>query len=80
MKENENRYMIFIPIIDNDSNIIPKSFQKHPEEYKKYSFNRNAIIHGYVDDYDNELNCLRWFSVLYNTMDIIKIHINNKEK
>ena len=79
MKENENRYMIFIPIIDNDSNIIAKSFQDNPEEYKKYSFNRNAIIHGYVDDYDNELNCLRWFSVLYNTLDIIEEYLNNEK-
>lgn len=79
MKENENRYMIFIPIIDNDSNIIAKSFQDNPEEYKKYSFNRNAIIHGYSDNYDNELNCLRWFSVLYNTLDIIEEYLNNEK-
>ncbi len=78
VEENENRYMIFLPVMDKESNIISKSFYKNPEDYKKHSYNRNAIIHGYVDDYDNELNCLRWFSVLYNILDIIKEFLDKK--
>ena len=43
------------------------------KEYRKIPYNRNAIIHGHVDDYGTEENCLRWFSVLINTYELFKL-------
>lgn len=45
------------------------------EKYKKIPYNRNAIIHGYVnfEEFGNEENCLRWFSVLINTYELFKL-------
>ena len=46
--------------------LVLKGFEK----YLDIPFNRNAILHGYSKKFGNEVNCLRWFSVLFNTMEI----------
>lgn len=78
MKEKETNYLLFSPYIEDNAlsyaNVLIKNCNsnryKHPEEYEKIPFNRNAILHGYIEKYGNESNCLRWFSVLFNTMEI----------
>ena len=50
-----------------------KTHEEIKNEYKKIPYNRNAIIHGYVENYGTELNCLRWFSVLINTYELFKL-------
>lgn len=85
MKEDEKNYMIFAPYINNklfwNNNTLIKSYRRYPKKYKKYPYNRNAILHGYSIDFGTKENCLRWFSVLINTYDIfeILIEIINKE-
>lgn len=89
MKEKETNYMLFSPYIEDNTllyaNVLIKncnsSKYKHPEEYLTIPFNRNAILHGYSKRFGNELNCLRWFSVLFNTMEItIKIIETEKSR
>lgn len=78
MKEKETNYLLFSPYIEDNTlsyaNVLIKncnsSRYKHPEEYLEIPFNRNAILHGYSKKFGNEANCLRWFSVLFNTMEI----------
>lgn len=80
MKEDEKNYMIFAPYISNNlflkKNTLIKNYRKYPKKYKKYPYNRNAILHGYSIDFGTKENCLRWFSVLINTYDIFEILIN----
>jgi hypothetical protein len=78
MREKETNYLLFSPYINDEvlknENILLKNCNNkdymHPKEYCKIPFNRNAILHGYVEKFGNETNCLRWFSVLFNTMEI----------
>ena len=74
MKEKETNYLLFSPYInDNElssSNTLIRSYRNNPSEYLKFPFNRNAILHGYSKKFGSEVNCLRWFSVLINTMQI----------
>jgi hypothetical protein len=83
MKDKETNYMIFSPYIEDDdlvsANVLIHSYQLTPKEYLKIPFNRHAILHGYSKKFGNEQNCLRWFSVLFNTMEI-SIKINGLEK
>lgn len=76
-------YCQFIPyIIDKDKkrsdinykNTLLVSYQNNPERYKEIPYNRNAILHGYSKDFGTKLNCLRWFSVMLNTLDLFEIY------
>ncbi len=75
-------YYIFAPYYYTDINKNPlfkncykadKPTSIIKKEYKSIPYNRNAIIHGYVEDYGTEINCLRWFSVLINTYEMFKL-------
>ncbi len=82
MKDKETNYMIFSPYIEDDdlvsANILIRNHKWNPQKYLDIPFNRNAILHGYSKKFGTEQNCLRWFSVLFNTMEIsIKISENN---
>lgn len=75
-------YYIFAPYYYTNKNSNPlfkncndkhKTHEEIKKEYKKIPYNRNAIIHGYVENYGTELNCLRWFSVLINTYELFKL-------
>ena len=82
MKDKETNYMIFSPYIQDDdlvsANLLIQNHKRNPEKYLDIPFNRNAILHGYSKKFGNEQNCLRWFSVLFNTMEIsIKINDND---
>ena len=78
MQEKETNYLLFSPYIEDNTlsyaNVLIKNCNsnryKHPEEYLEIPFNRHAILHGYSKKFGNETNCLRWFSVLFNTMEI----------
>lgn len=78
MKDKETNYLLFSPYIEDNtlkySNMLIKNCNsikyQHPEEYCEIPYNRNAILHGYSKKFGNEINCLRWFSVLFNTLEI----------
>lgn len=74
MKDKETNYLLFSPYINDDdlisSNVLIQNHKNNPTEYLNIPFNRNAILHGYSKKFGNEVNCLRWFSVLLNTMEI----------
>ncbi|MCI7083241.1 MAG: hypothetical protein MR938_00830 [Tenericutes bacterium] len=74
MKDKETNYLLFSQYInDNDlisANVLIQSHRNNPIEYLDIPFNRHAILHGYSKRFGNEANCLRWFSVLFNTMEI----------
>lgn len=74
MKDKETNYLVFAQFIaDNDlisANVLLQNHKNNPEKYLDIPFNRNAILHGYSKKFGNEANCLRWFSVLFNTMEI----------
>lgn len=53
-------------------NTLLVNCQNHNEQYKDIPYNRNAILHGYSKNFGNKINCLRWFSVLFNTNDIFE--------
>lgn len=76
MKEKETNYLLFAPYINDDelveNNKIIQNHKKHPENYKNIPYCRNAISHGYSTRFGNSINCLRWFSVLINTLDILE--------
>lgn len=67
---------IYIPKKYNNS--IEKNYHGDGEKYQNIPYNRNAIIHGYSKNFGTEENCLRWFSVMLNMLDIcIKLDILN---
>ena len=74
MKEKEHNYMIFSPYIDDKdlsiNNQLLKDYRRTPEKYLDVPYCRNAILHGYSKKFGTEANCLRWFSVLFNTLAI----------
>jgi len=74
MKDKETNYLVFAQYIKDDdlvnANELLKNYSETPEEYLKVPYNRNAITHGYSKKFGNEINCLRWFSVLLNTLEI----------
>lgn len=84
MKDKETNYLLFSQYIKDDdlisANVLIQSHRGNPIEYEEIPFNRHAILHGYSKRFGNEANCLRWFSVLFNTMEIsIKlIEIENR--
>lgn len=83
MKDKETNYLVFSQYIkDNDlisANVLIRNCRSDPEKYLKIPFNRNAILHGYSKKFGNEANCLRWFSVLFNTMEISQKTIELEE-
>ncbi|MFI3307685.1 MAG: hypothetical protein R3Y21_03875 [Mycoplasmatota bacterium] len=76
MEENEKNYLLLSPYIDEEifvkSNKILVSYRNTPEDYKKIPYNRHAILHGYSQNFGNEINCLRYFSILINTFEILE--------
>ena len=74
MKDKETNYLLFSQYIKDDdlisSNVLVKNCRNNPKKYSKYPYNRHAILHGYSKNFGNETNCLRWFSVLFNTLEI----------
>ena len=74
MKDKETNYLLFSQYINDDdlisANVLIQSHRNNPIEYLDIPFNRHAILHGYSKKFGNEANCLRWFSVLFNTMEI----------
>lgn len=76
MKEKEKNYLLFAPYINDDelveNNKIIQNHKKHPENYQNIPYCRNAISHGYSIKFGNNINCLRWFSVLINTLNILE--------
>ena len=85
LNSTNQEYFIFIPyMIDvNESN--KRNYKNKilvnakDNKYKDMPYNRNAILHGYYKDFGNKENCLRWFSVLLNSVDLIKIYNKTKE-
>ena len=72
VEEKINTYLILLPYLEYEKNKIIFNSRKCPQEYKKYPYCRNAIVHGYSVRFGNKRNCLRWFSVLLNAIDLIK--------
>lgn len=74
MKDKETNYLVFSQYIKDDdlisANVLIRNCKSNPEEYLKIPYNRNAILHGYSKRFGNEANCLRWFSVLFNSTEI----------
>ena len=71
----DNAYYIFAPYYNYlKDNTLFKSCNSNKEEYEKVPYNRNAIIHGFVDNYGNRENCLRWFSVIINTYELVILY------
>ena len=74
MKDKETNYLLFSQYIEDDdlinANQLLISYKNEPEKYSNISYNRNAILHGYSKKIGTEVNCLRWFSVLFNTLEI----------
>ena len=78
-------YYIFAPYYYSDkdnsnNNTLFCNYRKcndsvRKEKYKVIPYNRNAIMHGYInfEEFGNEENCLRWFSVLINTYELFKL-------
>lgn len=54
------------------NNTILSNHRTQKEKYLEYPYNRNAILHGYSNEFGTKANCLRWFSVLLNTNDIFE--------
>ena len=88
MKDKETNYLVFSQYIKDDdlisTNVLIRNCKSNPKEYLKIPYNRNAILHGYSKKFGNEANCLRWFSVLFNTAEIsqkiieLEENINNQ--
>lgn len=76
MKDKETNYLLFSQYIEDDdlinANQLLISYKDEPKKYSNISYNRNAILHGYSKKFGTETNCLRWFSVLFNTLEISK--------
>ena len=76
--------MLFASYINDEillsNNKLIKNCQSNPAEYLNIPYNRNAILHGYSKKFGSEANCLRWFSVLINTMEISEEIIKTEEK
>ena len=74
MNEKETNYILFSPYIEDQTlksaNLLTKNYSDTPEKYLKIPYNRNAIMHGYSANFGKKINCLRWFSVLFNSMEI----------
>lgn len=65
-------YYLFYPFICSHANNTLMSSDR--EKYSRYIYNRNAIIHGYNNEFDTEENCLRYFSIILNLYDVMKIY------
>ena len=74
MKDKETNYLLFSQYIEDDdlinTNQLLISYKDEPRKYNNIPYNRNAILHGYSKKFGTEANCLRWFSVLFNTLEI----------
>ena len=74
MKDKESNYLLFSQYIKDNSlinaNQLLISYKDEPSKYTTITYNRNAILHGYSKKFGTEVNCLRWFSVLFNTLEI----------
>lgn len=74
MKDKETNYLLFSQYIEDDdlinTNQLLISYKDEPKKYSNIPYNRNAILHGYSKKFGTEANCLRWFSVLFNTLEI----------
>lgn len=74
MKDKETNYILFSQYIEDDdlinTNQLLISYKDEPRKYNNIPYNRNAILHGYSKKFGTEANCLRWFSVLFNTLEI----------
>lgn len=74
MKEKETNYLLFSQYIEDNelkkSNKLLLNYKSKPEKYNKIPYNRNAILHGHSQNFGTNENCLRWFSVLFNTLEI----------
>ena len=85
LNDKNQKYFIFIPYMIDVNESDKKNYKNkilvnaRYNRYKDLPYNRNAILHGYYNDFGNPENCLRWFSVLMNTVDIIKMYNNIKE-
>ena len=83
LNDSNQEYFVFLPYVI-DANANKKNYKNkilvcsRENKYKDIPYNRNAILHGYSRDFGNIENCLRWFTVLFNTVDILEI--NNKIK
>lgn len=71
----DDQYLLLSPYIDDANNKIintlTKNYRSNPEEYSKFSYNRNAIVHGYSKNFGTKTNCLRWFSVFISTFELM---------
>lgn len=65
-------YYLFYPFICSNANNTLMGSNR--EKYSRYIYNRNAIIHGYNNEFDTEENCLRYFSIILNLYDVMKIY------
>ena len=70
----ETNYLLFSQYINDEhlklANVLIQNHRNDLEEYLKIPFNRNAILHGYSKRFGTKANCLRWFSALFNTLEI----------
>ena len=68
-------YYIFAPYYNyTKDNTLFKTCYSNEKEYRKIPYNRNGIMHGFVDNYGTRENCLRWFSVIINTYELIVLY------
>lgn len=71
----EDQYMLLSPYFEDENNIIlntlTKNYRDNPVKYESIPYNRNAIIHGYSREFGTKENCLRWFSVLISSFELM---------
>lgn len=71
----EDQYMLLSPYFEDENNIIintlTKNYRDNPVKYESIPYNRNAIIHGYSRKFGTKENCLRWFSVLISSFELM---------
>lgn len=74
INKKEISYIIFSPYLNDkefcDANTLKYNYREIPENYIKYPYNRNAIIHGYTKKINKEI-CFRWISVIMSLYDVI---------
>lgn len=77
--EEYYQFMPYCKIYNNENKRIKKyynallaNYKNNCNKYNNIPYNRNAILHGYSNNFGNKINCLRWFSVLLNTNDILE--------
>lgn len=71
LPDKEKYYAQFSPYMKIEKNAILYNGRK--ERYENHLYCRNAIVHGYSDNFGNKENCLRYFSVILNTIGLLKI-------